>query len=248
VPAVRCDVDQVGARAVAHLVGELTMSTAPRVRTALTKCLVKRPAALIVDLARLTVTEPAALSVLLAVTRQAAVWPGTPVLICAPDPATTSALTGGSYGRLKVFSSVIDALAAPPERTLTSISERLLPVSGAARQARDVATEACLRWDVPHLTGPAGLVANELVTNAVEHARTMADLRITLGRRYLIIAVRDGSSTVPKVLAASVDPAAPRGLLLVSAMARSWGSLPVEGGKVVWASLPVAAHAERGDR
>nr|WP_170148658.1 ATP-binding protein [Pseudosporangium ferrugineum] len=240
-PAVHCEIVQVGTRTLVHLTGELTLPGVPAVRAVLAKCLVEQPDALVVDLARLTVAEPAALSVFPAVSRQAAVWPGTPLLICVPGPALAAALTGGGYGRLKVFPSVAQALAVPPARRLTAISDRLLPVSGATRRARDVATEACLRWELPHLTAPAALVAGELVTNAVVHARTMADLRLSLGRRYLMIAVRDGSSAVPRIVPAPpADPATGRGLVLVGAMARRWGSLPAEGGKVVWATLPTA--------
>ncbi len=225
-----------------HLSGELAISTAPAVRTTLAKCLVEQPDTLVVDVAALTVAEPAALSVFLAVARQASVWPGTPLLLCAPDPALASALTAG-YGRLRVFPSLAQALAAPPGRRLMSISDLVLPVSGAARRARDVATEACNQWKLPHLADPAALVAGELVTNAVVHAGTMADLRLSLGRRYVMIAVRDGSTAVPRMSAEPLaDPATGRGLLLVSVTAHRWGSLPAQDGKVVWATLPVATR------
>ncbi len=81
-------------------------------------------------------------------------------------------------------------------------------------------------------------MAGELVTNAVLHAQTLIDLRFSLGRRYLLIAVRDGSYEIPRVREATpLDPAAPRGLFLVAQFAKRWGTVPAEGGKVVWASL-----------
>jgi hypothetical protein len=64
-------------------------------------------------------------------------------------------------------------------------------------RARDLATKACFRWELGHLIGPASLITNELVANAVAHAHTMIDVRLTLGRRHLLIAVRDGSPAVP---------------------------------------------------
>ncbi|MEU4560441.1 ATP-binding protein [Actinoplanes sp. NPDC023936] len=98
--------------------------------------------------------------------------------------------------------------------------------------------EGCLRWELPDLVGPACVVAGELVTNAVVHAQTMIDFRLTLGRRYLIVAVRDGSDAVPvQQPPSSGDPADLRGLLLVTTMAHRWGTLPAYGGKVVWATL-----------
>jgi anti-anti-sigma regulatory factor len=242
VPAVGCEVVQVGTRTVAHLTGELAVSTAPAVRMALAKCLVEQPQTLVVNVAGLTVTEPAAVSVFLAVAQQAAMWPGTPLLLCSPDPALASALAAG-YGRLRVFPTVALALAAPPGRRLASISDLILPTSAASRQARLVAGEACRRWELPHLADSAALVAGELVSNAAEHAGTMADLRLSLGRRYLMIAVRDGSRATPRMSTAPLgDPSAGRGLLLVSTMAHRWGSLPADNGKVVWATLPLAAR------
>jgi hypothetical protein len=220
------------------------MSSAPVVRAALLKCLVEQPDAVVVDLAGTVVIEPAAAAVFLTVARQASHWPGTPMMICTPDPALVHLLTS-RYGRLAVHTSVADALAARPSPHLPWISETLLPVSGAIRRARDVAGEACARWELPHLVGPATVIAGELVTNAVVHAQTMIDLRLTLGRRYLILAVRDGSAALPVLPpSASADPAAPKGLLLVDAMAQHWGTLPAEGGKVVWATLSQRSHAD----
>jgi anti-sigma regulatory factor (Ser/Thr protein kinase) len=82
------------------------------------------------------------------------------------------------------------------------------------------------------------VVAGELVTNAVVHAQTMIDFRVTLGRRYLIVAVRDGSDVLPVQPPPACDkPDGPRGLLLVNSLAHRWGTLPAYSGKVVWATL-----------
>ena len=118
-------------------------------------------------------------------------------------------------------------------------SEVLLPVSGAARRARDLITEACLQWQVPQLLAPASLV----VTNAVQHAQTMIDLQARCDRRDVVIEVRDGSCAVPLMPAAWVvsarryDPDLSRGLLLVDTTVDRWGHRCVPGGKVVWAAL-----------
>ena len=119
------------------------------------------------------------------------------------------------------------------------VTEELLPLAGAARHARNVVTEACLRWDLPGLVAPATLIVSELVSNAVDHAGTAAQLRLALSREHLTIAVRDGSAEPP----VRPGPAAGmtergRGLMLVAATADSWGWSPVADGKVVWATLP----------
>jgi anti-anti-sigma factor len=238
VTAIRCDVESFGTRLLVRVTGELSVSSAPQVRLALMKCLVEQPDAVVLDLAGMGVAESAAVSVFLAVSRQAAVWPGTPLLLAAPAPALSRLLAGGGYGRMAVFDSVDAAMSAPPVPRLPAISDMMLPASGAPGRARYVVADACERWLVEHLTARAALIAGELVTNAVLHARTMLSLRLTLSRRYLMVAVRDGSAVVPRLPgAASDDPAAPRGLLLVDTMSTRWGSQPTHDGKVVWATL-----------
>ncbi|BBH68048.1 hypothetical protein ACTI_47330 [Actinoplanes sp. OR16] len=234
--AIRCHVEPIGTRLLLRLSGELSVSTVPRVRAALLKCVVEQPDAVVVDLAGTVLVEPAAAAVFLVAARQAARWPGTPMLFSTADPHFSGQLAKG----LAVHASVDEALAAEPGRRNPVISDMLLPVTGASQRARELASAACARWGLPHLSGRAALVAGELVTNAVVHAQTMLDLRLTLGRRYLVVAVRDGSAAVPVLPGpGSADPAAPRGLLLVDTMARRWGSTPAPGGKVVWAALAV---------
>jgi len=235
-PEIRCEIDQLGTRLRVRLSGELCTATAPKVRLALVKCLVDQPDAILVDLDGLVISEPAALSVFSAVAREAAIWPGTPLLICTADARVATALS--RRPRLTVFSSAVEALAAEPARRTLSISDTFLPVGTSMRRARDLATEACRSWELPGLAAPAGLVANELVSNAVGHAQTMLDMRLSLGRRYLMITVRDGSTAMPhKDPASSPLPSTRRGLTLVEAVAARWGAVRIVGGKVVWAAL-----------
>jgi anti-anti-sigma regulatory factor len=236
VNAIRCDVEPIGTRLLIRLSGELSAATVPRVRAALLKCLVEQPDAVVVDLAGTVLVEPAAAMVFLVAARQAARWPGTPMLFSVTDPGLTRQLGTGVI----VHPTIDAALAAEPHRRRPVISEMLLPVTGAAQRARELAAAACARWELPALTGRAGLVAGELVTNAVVHAQTMIDLRLRLGRRYLVIAVRDGSPEVPVLPGpSSISPLAPRGLLLVDTLARRWGSIPAPDGKTVWAALAI---------
>jgi hypothetical protein len=68
----------------------------------------------------------------------------------------------------------------------------------------------------------------------------MMTLRLSVSERYLHIAVRDGSAAEPvPVRSAPRDAPGGRGLRLVQAVAGSWGHLPTDGGKVVWASLTI---------
>ena len=154
-----------------------------------------------------------------------------------PDPATARPITHGAGGPVPLFATVADGCA-----TLTNhdelISELILPVAGAARTARDIVTVACGRWALPHLSAAATLVASELVTNAVEHAGTVATQQVRLRPRLLYIAVFDGADTEPVPHHGS-DPGATggRGLHLVEQMSARWGCLRRTDGKVVWAAL-----------
>jgi hypothetical protein len=234
--AVRCTVTGHQTGLLATLTGQLGLADVGALRLALFKCLAEQPTVLFVDLAGLSVRQPLALTVFVAVNRQAARWPGIPVMFCAPAPPVSTLLAEGPGRRLPVFPTVAAATDQVTifRTSMPSLSDEILPIAGAARQARDVATEACLRWDLPDLVPAASLIANELVSNVVDHAHTMATLRLSLRPRYLTIAVQDGSSAEP---AHSGDAREGRGLLLVEAVAHMWGWMPAEGGKVVWASL-----------
>lgn len=231
--------DQQG-RTVMAVQGRLDTAVVPPLRTALLEQLAEQPEALLLDLSAMAVADRTSLGVFTSVVRQAALWPGTPVLLCAPTRVTVALLAGGRYGRLPVHRSVAGAHRAvtagapvPP-----SVADDLLPLPGAARHGRNVATEACVLWSLPHLIGPAAVVTSELVSNAATHAGTMMNLRLTRRPGALHIAVRDGSAAhpAPAPLPAS-DATGGLGLHLVDAIAARWGSLPIEGGKVVWATL-----------
>lgn len=238
---VRCEVRDDGEQLLARLSGRLDMSAVGGVRTALVKCLAEHPTALLVDISGLEILDTLAVAVFASVVRQAAIWPGTPVLLCAPSPATAAVLTGAAYRRLAVFPTVAAARveARDNRRLLPTLIQPLLPVAGAARSARDTATDACARWDLPWLIGPASLIAGELVSNGVEHAATLLTVRLSLSlsARHLHVAVRDGSPAAPRLSDGPWDAPRGRGLRLVDAVSSSWGYLPTDGGKVVWAVL-----------
>jgi len=235
-------VHALGGNLLVRVCGTLDRSTAPPLRAVLLKSLAQHPDAVLVDLAMMILGDSLALSVFPAVARQAARWPSIPVVFCAPSPAVAAALDAPAYRGLVVHPSVTAATAAlsrgqgiPP-----SISDDLLPVRGAAGHARNLATDACVRWELPGLVWPASLVASELVSNAVQHAQTMVSLRFSLRPRYLLVAARDGSPDEPVLRpVAPTDVVGRRGLLLVQALAAHWGFLPTGGGKVVWATLAI---------
>ncbi|MDR7279265.1 STAS domain-containing protein [Catenuloplanes atrovinosus] len=236
-------VDPNESRAVVTLRGDLSVGETGRLRTALLKCLAEQPEALLVDLSGLRVLEPHALSVFTAVTRQAATWPGMPVLLCGSAPATAELLAGGGFGKLSVTADLAEAhaLLDAGGSGMQMMADDLLPIRGAARHARDVVTDACARWSLPHLVAPATVIAGEMVANVIDHVGTMMTLRVSLRSRFLYVAVRDGSSEPPTPLRPPFRPGA--GLALIHASATHWGWMPAADGKVVWAALSLRGDA-----
>jgi len=232
---VRHQVDGGQPYPVVRLVGALDASTAPSVRAALLDVLAGQPEAVVIDARDLTVGEPPAVGVLGEIARQAAEWPGCRLALCIAGDDLAWRNTG-----LMRCPSPADALASlgrpAPDRFLSIALE---PVVGAARRSRELVTEACARWELPALAGPACIVVTEMVNNVVAHART--PMAVLLGRHgdAMAVAVRDRSTHVPRFSGSPVPVTSHggRGLLLIDAVARRWGSLALADGKVVWAVL-----------
>jgi anti-sigma regulatory factor (Ser/Thr protein kinase) len=232
---LECLVDRRTPYTLVRLIGALDVAGATRARAALLKVLAEQPDAVVVDMAGIERCLPSALSIFRAVARKAARWPSVPILLAAPIPLVAAAIARSAAEGMPLFPTVAAAATkagwGPASPTLV---DDLLPVSGAARRARELVTEACVRWDLPELTGPACIAISELVNNGVEHAGTMLTARVVLRERYLHVAVHDGSTAPP--VPRPVDLRG-RGLHLVASVAHSWGYLETADGKVVWATF-----------
>ena len=138
-------------------------------------------------------------------------------------------------------------IAETPDPTPRAVFEELLPVSHAARHARNLVTDACLRWDLPDLVGPAALIISELVTNVVDHAHTLMTIEVAHRDSHLYLAVHDGASAppVPRKLAGNAQALRGRGLMLVAAAATTWGYDQNEDGKTVWATVALPRDGTR---
>jgi anti-sigma regulatory factor (Ser/Thr protein kinase) len=97
--------------------------------------------------------------------------------------------------------------------------------------------EAHLERVSPTCREIALLVASELATNAVRHARTPYDVRVCVGQCVSIEVTDTGPGTA--VLRPAPDGDGGRGLHLVSALAMAWGVEHRSGAKTVWAEVPV---------
>lgn len=207
--------------AVVRLVGVLDAAAAELVRTALLTFLADQPTAVVVDVGRLAVPDPAALAVFPTAARESSRWPAGRLMLGDPPKAPPGQLGDG----------LATAPAPYPDSRLD-----LDPVVGAARLARQFTTERCARWNVAELAEPACIAVTEMVNNVVAHAGTPMALRLRLRAGALQLAVRDHSTGQPSF----TGPAAPtsaggRGLFLIDTVAREWGASTLADGKVVWA-------------
>jgi hypothetical protein len=179
---------------------------------------------------------------------EAVEWPGARLVLCCADPQAEAVLRrSASVRHLGLFPTLEAAVAGIDEdATPSQLGIHLLPAVGAARQARELVTEACARWNVPSMIGPACTVVTELVNNVVVHVGSPMEVVIRLRDRYLNISVRDESAE-PPLARGPAAPTAPggRGLMMVAAVAHRWGYTPVTGGKAVWALLRIESPAVR---
>ncbi|MEU7057138.1 SpoIIE family protein phosphatase [Streptomyces sp. NPDC046197] len=111
-------------------------------------------------------------------------------------------------------------------------------VPEAARHARRFTRRTLRAWGATEQMDTVLLVVSELVTNALVHTDGQVRLGLTLVGHRLRIAVTDTSPRTPvKPTNIGWEATGGRGILLVEAVSAAWGTLPVSGGKQVWAEI-----------
>ena len=117
--------------------------------------------------------------------------------------------------------------------------------TAAIRRAREFAVAAA---DANGVEAPAqgaelaerlALVVSELASNAVLHAGTPFTVRVWRGPDRVRVEVMDRSDRMPTPRDHDPTAVSGRGLAIVGTLADRWGVEVVEGGKCVWAELPV---------
>jgi hypothetical protein len=100
-------------------------------------------------------------------------------------------------------------------------------------------------WDLPDdAVDDAVLLASELVTNAVLHARCAPSIELLRVDASVRCVVTDASRAEPRRRHYGAEAVTGRGLALVDAIAARWGSDPEPLGKRVWFELDVPARGE----
>ncbi|MFD9126220.1 SpoIIE family protein phosphatase [Kitasatospora sp. NPDC059571] len=126
------------------------------------------------------------------------------------------------------------------------------PVDRSAAAARAFVRDALLGWGLPEVVDDAVVLVSELVTNAVVHAGTAAEVGCIREDETVRIEVTDrhperGLPAFVNVPTASERYADPdgeggRGLLMCSALSSCWGVEYAAGRKTVWFRLPLPEH------
>ena len=126
--------------------------------------------------------------------------------------------------------SIIVSLRAPHEPASVGKVRREIV---ADLQTRDLSEE---------LVDEAEIVASELLTNAVRHARPLSDgtIRVRWKIRGDVVEVEvtdGGGESVPRPAPRTVWLSSGRGLRIVRSIAHEWGVTEDRTGNVVWATL-----------
>ena len=112
------------------------------------------------------------------------------------------------------------------------------PAPSSAGEARRFVTRVLADADLDWLSYTATVLVSELVSNAVLHAATPAEVVVTSTGDGVRVEVHDASPRMPVRKHYSALSGTGRGLLLVERMASQWGAEPTAGGgKVVWFEL-----------
>lgn len=83
------------------------------------------------------------------------------------------------------------------------------------------------------------LVVGELVGNAYIHTTSPRELRVRRSDVGVLVEVSDGDVQHPQEMDSSDDRWGGRGIQVLIELATSWGVRLEDGGKVVWALLPL---------
>ncbi|GAA3344560.1 hypothetical protein GCM10020358_48290 [Amorphoplanes nipponensis] len=255
-PRVTVTADVDGAVIDVTVRGDWGPHLGARVAQEIGRCLAESPAAILIDAA--AVVDPAAESV--------PVWLSATQIAAAADPPARLALCVRSGSALanrlgqigaRRYLSVVNSTAEAREslaghRPLTDVVRLRLPPSPVSPSvARNLIGGACQAWNLSRLLHPGRAVLSELVSNAVEHARTEMEVSVSRRGTALHLAVRDRDPTLPRMIdPRPVDPGLPlnergHGLRVVHADSVAWGAIPTAGGKLVWATVRDRAGRRR---
>jgi PAS domain S-box-containing protein len=162
-----------------------------------------------------------------------AIFATTPTLGSAADQILASMLPVSD----EPADDVTLLLARIPDPPRASAELTLSPEPEHVAGARKFTRHTLDAWGQAELADTACLLVSELMSNAVRHAHQTIDLRLHHTDREIIIEMTDDNPVMPARAVSGLSDEYGRGLALVETLASSWGSLPSDGGKIVWFGL-----------
>ncbi|QWA25778.1 SpoIIE family protein phosphatase [Streptomyces osmaniensis] len=128
-------------------------------------------------------------------------------------------------------------LAQLPAAPLAAASVELPAKASSVPSGRSFVVDNLTAWDCASAADDARLLVSEILTNAVQHAEGPLVLHLRRTTTELAIEISDLSPHLPQPRLAAQDDESGRGLILVDAVADSWGVRPDERGKTTWFTL-----------
>lgn len=128
----------------------------------------------------------------------------------------------------------------------SAVSRTFAPEAASVPAARRFVREAVLTGGQDVWIDDAQLAVSELATNAVLHAHTPFDVTVQVGPGGVYVEVWDDDANPPARRASEPTATTGRGMVMVAAVATSYGVQSVGPSKVVWFRLGAARpdHAE----
>lgn len=225
---------------VLRLRGKLSGRNYVPTRDAVIKAALDQPAAVIIDVNDLEVPHDAGWAVFTSARWHVQHCPQVVLALACNDPAVHQRLERMSISHyVPVFTSVAAATRAVREglcRYRRHARTYVADHEFGLRVAESFMRHNLLQWSMQCHIPVALTVAKIFVENALRHAAGGCDLRLETVDEDVIIAVSD-TSTVPAARCEPVDGSMPKGLDIVDAICRHWGSIPTTTGKSVWARV-----------
>jgi anti-sigma regulatory factor (Ser/Thr protein kinase)/anti-anti-sigma regulatory factor len=226
---------------VLQLRGRLSLRSNARIRESIAKSLGDTGRVLI-DLSQLYCTQTSFLTVFPAALAAAGGWPSARLVLFGADAALQSALSSVRIPETVLLAADFAAAHALLDRRPPVVRRhRDLPMHpSAATGGRMLVRDACTAWSLPQdIRESAELVANELISNAVEHAQTSSRVTVTYTGAVFRIAVHDYCPVPIRPRPIEIGARRGRGLQLVATLAQTWCVDRHPDGKTVWANLAV---------
>ncbi|MEU5894515.1 PAS domain S-box protein [Streptomyces sp. NPDC047461] len=128
-------------------------------------------------------------------------------------------------------------LAQLPAAPLAIATQELPATASAVSIGRSFVIKTLSDWGCVPAADDARLLVSEILTNAVQHAEGPLVLHLRRTETDLAVEISDLSPHLPQPRLASEDEESGRGLILVDAIADTWGVRPDERGKTTWFTL-----------